>query len=152
MVNKAMLIGNLTQPPEFKELQNGGIVARVKLATNKTWNDRTTGERKSVAEYHTCDVWNKLAETIQKLDLDTGTQVYVEGELNTKKYEHNGVTKYSTVIKLGGFGSEFRVLSRKEPNKEAQQTPPQTAIPSNQPTIQPVSSDGFENDLDDIPF
>lgn len=144
-----MLIGNLTSPPEFKELQNGGIVARVKVATNKTWNDRTTGERKSVAEYHTCDVWNKLAETLQKLDLDTGTQVYVEGELNTKKYEHNGVTKYSTVIKLGGFGSEFRILSKKEPRQEAQQTPPQTTYPSEQPTITPVADDEFG---DDIPF
>ena len=65
-VNKVMLIGNLTQPPEFKQLQNGGTVARVKLATNKSWKDRATGERKTAAEYHTCDVWNQLAETLQK--------------------------------------------------------------------------------------
>ena len=49
MVNKVMLIGNLTQPPEFKQLQNGGTVARVKLATNKSWKDRATGERKTAA-------------------------------------------------------------------------------------------------------
>ena len=142
MINRVILIGNLTQPPEFKQLQNGGTVARVKLATNKSWKDRATGERKTAAEYHTCDVWNQLAETLQKLDLDTGTQVYIEGELNTKRY--------STVIKLGGFGSEFRILSKKEPRQEAQQTPPQTTYPSEQPkTITPVARDEFD---DDIPF
>ena len=142
MVNKVILIGNLTQPPEFKQLQNGGTVARVKLATNKSWKDKATGERKSSAEYHTCDVWNQLAETLQKLDLDTGTQVYIEGEIHTKTYEKDGVKKWSTVIKLGGFGSEFRILSKREPKQETQQT--------EQPkTIVPVASDEFE---DDIPF
>lgn len=149
MINKCILLGNLTEPPRFTQLNNGGTVARVKLATNKTWIDKTSGERKSVAEYHTCDVWNKLAETLQKLDLDTGTQVYVEGELHTKSYEDkNGVKKYSTVVKLGGFGSEFRILSKKEPTK---QTAPQTTYPSDQPkTIQPVASD--EEFEDEIPF
>ena len=150
MINKAILLGNLTEPPMFTQLQNGGAVARVKLATNKSWKDRATGERKTAAEYHTCDVWNQLAETLQKLDLDTGTQVYVEGELNTKSYEKDGIKRYSTVIKLGGFGSEFRILSKKEPRQEAQQTPPQTTYPSEQPkTITPVADDEFG---DDIPF
>ena len=95
-------------------------------------------------------MWNQLAETLQKLDLDTGTQVYVEGELNTKSYEKDGIKRYSTVIKLGGFGSEFRILSKKEPRQEAQQTPPQTTYPSDQPkTITPVARDEFD---DDIPF
>ena len=147
MVNKVILIGNLTQPPEFQQLQKGGTVARVKLATNKSWKDKSTGERKSVAEYHTCDVWNQLAETLQKLDLDTGTQVYIEGELNTKSYEKDGIKRYSTVIKLGGFGSEFRILSKKQPTQE---TPPPTEIPSEQPTIEPVAKDDFEDE--EIPF
>jgi single-strand DNA-binding protein len=145
MINKAILLGNLTEPPMFTQLQNGGTVARVKLATNKTWKDKATGERKSVAEYHTCDVWNQLAETLQKLDLDTGTQVYIEGEIHTKTYEKDGVKKWSTVIKLGGFGSEFRILSKREPKQEAQETQ-QTEQPK---TIVPVASDEFE---DDIPF
>ena len=150
MINKAILLGNLTEPPMFTQLQNGGTVAIVKLATNKTWKDKATGERKSVAEYHTCDVWNQLAETLQKLDLDTGTQVYIEGEIHTKTYEKDGVKKWSTVIKLGGFGSEFRILSKKESRQEAQQTPPQTTYPSEQPkAITPVADDEFG---DDIPF
>ena len=150
MINRVILIGNLTQPPQFQQLQNGGTVARVKLATNKSWNDRTTGEKQTATEYHTVDVWNKLAETIQGFDLDTGTQVYVEGELNTKSYEKDGIKRYSTVIKVSGFGSELRVLSKKQPRQEAQQTPPQTTFPSEQPqTITPVARDEFD---DDIPF
>jgi len=147
MINRVILIGNLTQPPEFKQLDNGGILCRVKLATNESWKDKTTGERKTETEYHTCSIWNKLAETLQKLDLDTGTQVYVEGKLNTRSYEVNGVKKYSTVIKLGGFGSEFRILSKKQPTQE---TPPPTEIPSEQPTIEPVAKDDFEDE--EIPF
>jgi len=71
--------------------------------------------------------------------------VYIEGELNTKSYEKDGIKRYSTVIKLGGFGSEFRILSKKEPRQEAQQTQ-QTEPP--QP-ITPVARDEFD---DDIPF
>ena len=142
-LNKVLLIGRLGADPEIKQMVNGKSVARLSLATSQTWKDKATGERKSVAEYHTCDVWNQLAETLQKLDLDTGTQVYVEGEIHTKTYEKDGVKKWSTVIKLGGFGSEFRILSKREPKQETQQ---QTEQPK---TIVPVASDEFE---DDIPF
>ena len=129
----------------FTQLQNCRTVSKFKLATNKTWKDKATGERKSAAEYHTCYVWNQLAETLQKLDLNTGTKVYVEGEIHTKTYEKDGVKKWSTVIKLGGFGSEFRILSKREPKQETQETQ-QTEQPK---TIVPVASDEFE---DDIPF
>ena len=71
--------------------------------------------------------------------------MYIEGELNTKSYEKDCIKRYSTVIKLGGFGSEFRILSKKEPRQEAQQTQ-QTEPP--QP-ITPVARDEFD---DDIPF
>ena len=147
MVNKVMLIGNLTQPPTFSQLNNGGTVARVKLATNESWNDKATGERKTATEYHTCDVWNKLAETLQKLDLDTGTQVYVEGKLVTKSYEKDGVKKYSTVIKLGGFGSEFRILSKKQATQQTAPTAP--VVPTAIAPITPVATEEFD---DDIPF
>ena len=85
MVNKVMLIGNLTQPPEFKQLQNGGTVARVKLATNKSWKDRATGERKTAAEYAKAHVVRIMetdghSETVGSYDYgfeaDCGHHVY----------------------------------------------------------------------------
>ena len=147
MINKVILVGNLTKPAEIKNTSTGGSVALLNLATNESWIDKTSGERKTKAEYHRITIFNKLAEIVQKLDLDTGTQLYIEGQLTHRSYDApNGEKKYVTEVKLGGFGSELRILSKKA-NTQAQAPVPQIAdAPA---SITPVAAEEFE---DDIPF
>ena len=147
MVNKVMLIGNLTKPAEIKNTSSGGVIALLNLATNESWVDKSSGEKKTKAEYHRVTIFNKLAENVQKLDLDTGTQLYIEGQLTHRDYlDKTGQKKYVTEVKLSGFGSELRILSKKA-NTQAQAPVPQIAdAPA---SITPVAAEEFE---DDIPF
>ena len=148
MINKVILVGNLTKPAEIKTTSTGGSVALLNLATNESWIDKTSGERKTKAEYHRITIFNKLAEIVQKLDLDTGTQLYIEGQLTHRDYlDKTGEKKYVTEVKLSGFGSELKVLSKKA-NTQAQA--PTTQIADAPASITPVVMDDFEDE--DIPF
>ena len=147
MINKVILVGNLTKPAELKNTSTGGVIALLNLATNESWVDKNSGEKKTLAQYHRITIFNKLAEVVQKLDLDTGTQLYIEGQLTHRSYDApNGEKKYVTEVKLGGFGSELKILSKKT-NSEASQTSP--TVPTTTTPITPVSQEEFE---DDIPF
>ena len=147
MINKVMLIGNLTKPAEIKNTSTGGVVALLNLATNESWIDKTSGEKKSKAEYHRITIFNKLAEVVQKLDLDTGTQLYIEGQLTHRDYvAANGEKKYVTEVKLSGFGSELKILSKKA---NTQAPAPAQQIADAPASITPVASEEFD---DDIPF
>ena len=147
MVNKVILIGNLTKPAEIKNTSSGGVVALLNLATNESWVDKNSGEKKNLAQYHRITIFNKLAETVQKLDLDTGTQLYIEGQLTHRSYDApNGEKKYVTEVKLSGFGSELKILSKKA-NTQAQA--PATQIADAPASITPVATEEFD---DDIPF
>ena len=146
MVNKVILIGNLTKPAEIKNTSTGGVVALLNLATNESWIDKNTQERKNLAQYHRITIFNKLAETVQKLDLDTGTQLYIEGQLTHRSYDApNGEKKYVTEVKLSGFGSELKILSSKKPNSQTE-APQISVAPA---SITPVATEEFD---DDIPF
>ena len=147
MINKVILVGNLTKPAEIKNTSNGGVVALLNLATNESWIDKTSGEKKSKAEYHRITIFNRLAEVVQKLDLDTGTQLYIEGQLTHRDYlDKTGQKKYVTEVKLGGFGSELKILSKKA-NTQAQA--PATQVADAPASITPVATEEFD---DDIPF
>ena len=150
MINKVILVGNLTKPAEIKNTSTGGSVALLNLATNESWIDKTSGERKTKAEYHRITIFQKLAEIVQKLDLDTGTQLYIEGQLTHRDYlDKTGEKKYVTEVKLSGFGSELKVLSKKT-NTQAQAPTQATQIADAPASITPVVTDGFEDE--DIPF
>ena len=150
MINKVILVGNLTKPAEIKNTSTGGVVALLNLATNESWIDKTSGERKTKAEYHRITIFQKLAEIVQKLDLDTGTQLYIEGQLTHRDYlDKTGAKKYVTEVKLSGFGSELKVLSKKT-NTQAQAPAQATQIADAPASITPVVTDGFEDE--DIPF
>ena len=145
MINKVILVGNLTKPAEIKNTSSGGVVALLNLATNESWVDKTSGEKKSKAEYHRITIFNRLAEVVQKLDLDTGTQLYIEGQLTHRDYlDKTGQKKYVTEVKLGGFGSELKILSKKA-NTQA----PAQQIADAPASITPVATEEFD---DDIPF
>ena len=147
MVNKVILIGNLTKPAEIKNTSTGGVVALLNLATDESWVDKTSGEKKSKAEYHRITIFNRLAEIVQKLDLDTGTQLYIEGQLTHRDYlDKTGQKKYVTEVKLGGFGSELKILSKKA-NQFSQAPDEQSAVAP--ASITPVATEEFD---DDIPF
>ena len=148
-LNKVLLIGRLGADPEIKQMVNGKSVARFSLATSNTWKDKNTGEKKEKTEWHRIVVFNEgLVKVIQQY-VKKGAQVYVEGQLSTRKWkdEKAGVEKYSTEVVLQGFNSSFKILSNKGNQIENQQA--DTSEKSSLPKDDNIPS----NDLDDeIPF
>lgn len=108
-VNRAILIGNLGKDPEVKFTDGGKARCNFSIATNESWTDKATGEKKERVEWHNIVAWDKLAELCGKY-LAKGRQAYIEGKLQTRKWEKDGVTHYMTeivaqqVVFLGGKG------------------------------------------------
>lgn len=103
-VNKVILVGNLGQDPEIRYMPNGGAVANISLATSESWRDKQTGENREVTEWHRVVLFGKLAEVAGEY-LRKGSQVYIEGQLRTRKWQdQSGQDKYSTevVVNVGG--------------------------------------------------
>jgi len=103
-VNKVILVGNLGQDPEVRYMPNGGAVANIMLATSESWRDKTTGENKEITEWHRVVLFGKLAEVAGEY-LRKGSQVYIEGQLRTRKWtDQAGQEKYTTevVVNVGG--------------------------------------------------
>lgn len=103
-VNKVILIGHLGQDPEVRYMPNGGAVATLSLATSETWRDKQSGEQKEKTEWHRIVLFGKLAEIAGEY-LRKGSQVYIEGSLQTRKWtDQAGVEKYTTeiVVNIGG--------------------------------------------------
>lgn len=103
-VNKVILVGNLGNDPEIRFMPNGGAVANITLATSESWRDKSTGETKEKTEWHRVVIFGKLAEIAGEY-LKKGSQVYVEGQLQTRKWtDQAGVEKYTTevVVNIGG--------------------------------------------------
>lgn len=117
MVNKATIIGNLGADPEFKETQNGTALANLSIATNEKWKDKT-GEKKERTEWHRVVFFGRTAEVCREY-LTKGQQVYVEGRIQTDKYEKDGETRYATKI----VGHEMKMLGGKASNTESNKAP-----------------------------
>ncbi|WP_187491319.1 single-stranded DNA-binding protein, partial [Pantoea agglomerans] len=103
-VNKVILVGNLGQDPEVRYMPNGGAVANITLATSEAWRDKQTGENKEVTEWHRVVLFGKLAEVAGEY-LRKGSQVYIEGQLRTRKWQGtDGQDRYTTevVVNVGG--------------------------------------------------
>ena len=148
-LNKVLLIGRLGADPEIKQMVNGKSVARLSLATSNTWKDKNTGEKKEKTEWHRVVIFNEgLVNVIQQY-VKKGAQVYIEGQLTTRKWrdEKSGVDRYSTEVVLQGFNSSFKILSSKNSQIENLQEDgsKKSSLPSDESTP--------SNDLDDeIPF
>ena len=95
-VNLCILVGNITRDPELKTTPNGHSVCSFSIATNKTWIDKS-GQKKEQAEFHNIVVWGKAAENVVKY-MRKGSQIYVEGELQTRSYENEGQRHYRTEV------------------------------------------------------
>ncbi|HDL7059616.1 TPA: single-stranded DNA-binding protein [Yersinia enterocolitica] len=103
-VNKVILVGNLGQDPEVRYMPNGGAVASITLATSESWRDKATGEQKEKTEWHRIVLFGKLAEVAGEY-LRKGSQVYIEGSLQTRKWQdQSGQDRYTTevVVNVGG--------------------------------------------------
>jgi len=148
-LNKVQLIGRLGADPDVKQMVNGKSVARMSIATSNTWKDKNTGEKKEKTEWHRVVIFNEgLVKVIQQY-VKKGAQVYVEGQLTTRKWrdEKSGSDKYSTEVILQGFNSSFKILSSK--NTQNDNLLENNSEKSSLPNDESVSS----NDLDDeIPF
>jgi len=111
-LNKVQLIGRLGADPEIKQMVNGKSVARISIATSQSWKDRNTGEKKEKTEWHRIVVFNEGLVNVVQQYLKKGAQVYIEGQLSTRKWkdEQTGQDKYSTEIVLQGYSSTLTML------------------------------------------
>ncbi|WP_300455251.1 single-stranded DNA-binding protein [Desulfobacula sp.] len=101
-LNKVMLIGRLGRDPEIRYSQQGLAVVNFSIATSEQWTDKNTGDRQEKTEWHRVVAFGKPAETLEKY-LSKGSQVYIEGRLQTRNYEKDGQTHYTTEIVVGNF-------------------------------------------------
>ncbi|MBJ5739122.1 single-stranded DNA-binding protein [Salmonella enterica subsp. enterica serovar Agona] len=153
-VNKVILVGNLGQDPEVRYMPSGGAVANLTLATSESWRDKQTGEMKEQTEWHRVVMFGKLAEVAGEY-LRKGSQVYIEGQLRTRKWtDQSGQERYTTEINVPQIGGVMQMLGQPQQPQQpqggnqfsggAQSRPQQSApAPSNEP---PMDFD------DDIPF
>ena len=145
-LNKVFLIGRLGADPEIKQMVNGKNVARLSLATSDTWKDKNTGERKEKTEWHRIVIFNEGLVNVVQQYLKKGAQIYVEGQITTRKWkdEQSGQDKYSTEIVLQGYNSTLKMLNTKNSND---------SISQKSETSSEETSSQTPNDLDDdIPF
>ncbi|EJF1949857.1 single-stranded DNA-binding protein SSB2 [Salmonella enterica] len=134
-VNKVILVGNLGQDPEVRYMPNGGAVANLTLATSESWRDKQDGEIREHTEWHRVVVFGKLAEIASEY-LSKGAQVYIEGQLRTRKWtDQSGQDKYTTEVVVGQNGT-MQMLGRRDsqPQQDGQpfsgQPQPQTPPPA----------------------
>ena len=111
-LNKVLLIGRLGADPEIKQMVNGKSVARLSLATSNTWKDKNTGEKKEKTEWHRVVIFNEGLVNVVQQYVKKGAQVYIEGQLTTRKWkdEQSGQDKYSTEIVIQGYNSSLTML------------------------------------------
>jgi len=151
-INKVILIGRLGAEPETAETKNG-LGCKFSLATSESWTDKNTGQKQEKTEWHNIVIWGRLAEVAAQY-LHKGSQVYLEGKLETTKYNE----KYYTRVVLHAYGSKLEMLDSR--NSEEVPVPKAARSPqvdsnhltdrgSDGQTITPVAKDDFE---DDIPF
>ena len=153
-VNKVILIGNLGKDPEVKYMPSGDAIANITLATSDTWNDKSSGEKKEKTEWHRVVFFGKLAEIVGQY-LKKGSKVYVEGQLQTRKWQgQDGQDRYTTEVVVRGFNGTMQMLDGRSggegnfaPAQAARQSAP--AQPASAQPAPAMVDDGFD---DDIPF
>jgi single-strand DNA-binding protein len=150
-VNKVILVGTCGQDPEVRYLPNGNAVTNLSLATSEQWNDKQSGQKVEKTEWHRVSMFGKLAEIAGEY-LRKGSQVYIEGKLQTREWEKDGIKRYTTEIVVDMQG-RMQLLGGKPQDGDQRQAHPQAAAARQQPRAQPSQQasppDSFD---DDIPF
>ena len=148
-INKVIIVGNLGADPDSRAMPSGNAVTNISVATSESWNDKDTGEKQEKTEWHRVVIFNEGLVNIVQQYLKKGANVYVEGQLTTRKWkdEKAGIDKYSTEVVLQGFNSSFKILSSK--NNQVDNLKDNNIEKSALPNDDNIPS----NDLDDeIPF
>jgi single-strand DNA-binding protein len=110
-VNKVILVGNLGADPEVKSFQNGGRICNLRIATSEDWKDRQTGEKKEKTEWHSVTLATDGLVGVAERYLKKGSKVYIEGQLQTRKWQDaSGNDRYTTEIRVGGFDGKLVML------------------------------------------
>ncbi|WP_339846719.1 single-stranded DNA-binding protein [uncultured Halopseudomonas sp.] len=161
-VNKVILIGNVGGDPEVRYLPNGNAVANITLATSDSWKDKQTGQQQERTEWHRIVFFGRIAEVVGEY-VRKGSKMYIEGRLQTREWEKDGVKRYTTeiVVDIGGQmqlldgkpqGGEQGMAPRPQQQRPAQQSnqrPAQQAPQQSAPQQPAPDYDSFD---DDIPF
>ena len=148
-LNKVLLIGRLGADPEIKQMINGKNVARLSIATSQSWKDKNTGEKKEKTEWHRVVVFNEGLVNVVQQYLKKGAQIYIEGQLSTRKWkdEKTGQDKYSTEVVIQGYNSSLTMLGGGGINASNDKSPKQLSKNND------IGSQATSEDLDDeIPF
>jgi single-strand DNA-binding protein len=144
-INKVILIGNLGDDPEVRYTSGGAAVANIRLATTESWKDRETGEQQDRTEWHRVVFFGRLAEIVSEY-LKKGSQIYVEGRLQTRKWQDKeGNDRYTTEI----VANEMQMLGSRGGKADVNQTAPAAAVEAKPGKTQAADSDFVD---DDIPF
>jgi single-strand DNA-binding protein len=158
-VNKVILVGNLGKDPEIRRTQDGRPIANLSVATSESWRDKATGERKEKTEWHRVVIFSEGLAKIAEQYLKKGAKVYIEGQLQTRKYtDQSGAEKYTTEVVLQGFNSTLTMLDGRGGGGGGFSDEPSGdfggAGPSSAPPRRVASGGGGRNsDMDDdIPF
>ncbi|RWR28932.1 single-stranded DNA-binding protein [Sinirhodobacter populi] len=114
-VNKVIIVGNLGRDPEVRSFPSGGKVCNLRIATSETWRDKQSGERKERTEWHSVAIYNENLVKIAEQYLRKGSKVYVEGQLETRKWQdQSGADRYTTEIALRPFRGELTLLDGRD--------------------------------------
>jgi len=144
-INKVILIGNLGQDPEVKYMPNGGAVTNVTIATSESWKDKNTGETQEKTEWHRVVFFRRLAEIAGEY-LKKGSKVYIEGKLQTRKWQdQSGNDRYTTEI----IANEMQMLDGRGGGGDFK---PSGSSGSSSKQPEPATAGGFDDFDDDIPF
>lgn len=156
-VNKVIIVGTLGNDPEVKYSASGSAIVNISVATSEQWKDKQTGEKKEQTEWHRVVIFGKLAEVAGEY-LRKGSQVYIEGQLRTRKWtDSNGVDKYTTEIVIQQMGGVMQMLGGKrddsgqQPRQQSGQQPQRQQQLPKQQSQQGGNEPPMDFD-DDIPF
>ncbi len=114
-VNKVIIVGNLGRDPEVRSFPNGGKVVNLRIATSETWRDKQSGERKERTEWHSVAIFNEALGKIAEQYLKKGSTVYIEGQLETRKWQdQSGADRYTTEVVLRQYRGELTLLGGRD--------------------------------------
>lgn len=147
-INKVILIGNVGGDPETRYLPNGNAVTNLTLATSDSWRDKQSGEQKERTEWHRVSFFGKIAEIAGQY-LSKGSKIYIEGRLQTREWEKDGVKRYTTEVVVD-MGGTMQMLDGR-PEGAAQSRPAQSQGRQRRPQQQP-SQQSYDDFDDSIPF
>ena len=156
-INKVILVGNLGRDPEVRSMQDGGKIGQLSLATSETWKDRNSGERRERTELHRVVIFNEALGNIAEQYLRKGSTVYIEGQLQTRKWGEPGQEKYTTEVVLQRYRGELTMLgNRQDQGSAGNYMSPDSGFDagSSQNMVENSNDAGskFEDLDDEIPF